>query len=144
MNKKQITKEAIEGVANRIGLSLEFIDQDWHVMMAQSMDAKRFMCYYDSFTHPEEKSVLMWFILATYDNYLRNCANNMRTPDPVVANTLIRLLRDNWDEHSDAVEYWGCLDYGDNGTSLEDESECFAITPLMRKLWREHHQDTQR
>ena len=136
MKEVDITREMIEDVARRVGLPIDLYDQDWFVRMVNANDAARLINHYDSFTKPEDKSVLMWFIIKAYDYYLRNCVHEGQIPDLNLEKKLVKQLQENWAEHEDAVEYWSFFDHGDN--EPVDEADAFEVTPLMRKLWKEH------
>ena len=103
MKKDNITKDLIERVAKRVGLSMDRYDQDWFVMMVTANDVSRLISCYDSFVNPEDKSVLMWFIIKAYDYYLRDCIHNKQVPDPTLEKQLIKYLSEDWAEHWDTV-----------------------------------------
>jgi hypothetical protein len=137
MEDSQITREIIDRVARRVGLPLDSWLQDWDLEMVTAKDASGLIAAYDSFDNQEDKSTLMRFIIAAYDNYLDECHFEKRIPSPALETALIKYLNEDWAAHSHAVKYWSCLPYEGNEV---DETDGFAITPIMRKLWREHEE----
>lgn len=132
------TKQTIDAVAKRVGLVHDQGMQDWEIQMVTARDAERLVEFYDSFENPEEKSVLMRLIIAAYDDYLGDCYSLNQIPNPSLGNTLIKFLNQDWALHWRAVKYWSCFDHGDNSEDPADESESFPVTPMMRKIWRQH------
>ena len=82
MNEEKITREMIDRVASRLGLPLDKWEQDWDLEMVAADDAVRLVGSYCLFDNPEDRAVLMRFTIAAYDDYLRNCLCEKKTPNP--------------------------------------------------------------
>lgn len=100
--------------------------QDWAIEVA---DGDRLDELLDSYENagldPEERYWLLELIVASLDERLRIAGD-----DEAIGARVHRHLVAAFAEHRGTVRYWACLD--------EPQAERFAVTRMMRAIWRAH------
>jgi hypothetical protein len=116
--------EAITALAHELKLPYTSGMQDWAYEVADSNLIDNYLKHYSKQTDDDKKFVLMQMIIQAV-NDLEDTARMGRYWDQIKA-----LLIKDWTVHEYTAYYWSCFE--------EDElSNCFALTPHMRQLWRE-------
>ena len=96
--------------------------QDWQYEVADAARVEEFLIYYENnCLSLNEKITLMELILESYNDYVTGNSEN-----PVVSERLCQVLQKESKLFSNTIEYWSC--------GNDDLEDCFAITPLVRKV----------
>lgn len=120
------TRAAIENLNSRLKLDHGRWQQDWEVELADSNRVAEFCQAYQSLTDADEKFALMTLITASYDDLV---AENGRVPE--YEERIAYLLSQDWELHIDTIGYWALVEQ-------PEAEDGFAVTPFMRRLWRQH------
>ena len=121
---RDFTKQAIQKLNSSLQLPYEAWMQDWDILLADPTRIREFINIYDrdQLDH-DEKFALMSLIISSYNNQLET------EPVAEIENDVRRLLTRDYEIHKDRIQYWCCFD--------SVGSEYFAVTPLMRRLWKD-------
>jgi hypothetical protein len=99
------------------------LEQDWDLIMANSEWVGQLLDYYENENlNDDEKNILMQLIIASYDEKLNEGKNDLAEETKLTA-----FLEKDIEIHKDIFEYWARLH--------EIESEGWAVTPMLRKIW---------
>ena len=120
-------KKAIEALIAQYGYPYEDGMQDWPYEIVESTRIQIYFQHYDEQTDEDRKFILMEMIaqalteIQNENDFLKNW------------NLLEKRIKQNFKNHEYTVFYWSC--FGEN------ISDCWKISPYMRKLWKEIKND---
>lgn len=120
---KYPSKETIEKLTKELELTgADEFSQDWECEVANVDQLPEFIDFYTkNKLNKNEKSTLMRIILEAYNDLI----NNIKGEDSV-GEIIENILINDSNIHEENIKYWAC-----ENDNLED---CFAITPLIRKV----------
>lgn len=120
---KYPSKETIEKLTKDLELTgADEFSQDWECEVANVDQLPELIKFYTkNKLNKNEKSTLMRIILEAYNDLINNTQGEDR-----VGEIIENLLINDSNIHEENIKYWSC-----ENDSLED---CFAITPLIRKV----------
>jgi len=103
--------------------------QDWDLVLAEAERVEEFLDFYENGSlNSDEKNILMQLIVASYDDRLVK-----HQIEPELEIRLSILLKSDIEIHSETFQYWM--------RPHKPESDGWAVTPLLRKIWREYNED---
>lgn len=117
------TKDTINKLSKELNLPRQgkFM-QDWEYEVADYKRLDDFIAFYkDNILNSNEKITLMKIILESYNDYVTILNENLGFTDKIS-----QILLNESHLYLHIIEYWSCEN--------EDLVDCFAISPMMRKI----------
>jgi hypothetical protein len=110
--------------------------QDWEIEVANSSRVLEFCNAYEKvILDAEGRFALMCLIIASYDDYLRDCNFRGNTRNPSLKEYIYHLICADFILHKNTVKYWCVFDVTDEEEDWDNPEWVFAVTPMMREIW---------
>jgi hypothetical protein len=123
------TAKAIDELAKELNLPHEQWMQDWPFEVANPDDIEKYIAHYKLIFDEDKKFLLMEAIIqATTDQ-------RQMTDFEKYWDVIKPLLTENFSIHEYSIFYWSCFE-------TDDLTDCWTISPNMRKLWNDNHERT--
>lgn len=120
---KYPSRETIEKLTKELELTgVNEFSQDWECEVANADQLPEYIEFYTrNRLTKNEKSTLMRIIMEAYNDLI----NNTQGEDSI-GEIIKNLLINDSNIHEENIKYWACEN--------EDLKDCFAITPMIRKV----------
>lgn len=123
-NIRYTTKETIDSLCKKLNLPKPHMySQDWEEEVADSQRIEEFItCYKNQITDENEKFTLMIIIINSCNDALSDGILDKGCWEEVE-----HALIEDYEIHKETIGYWST-------DEIENDEDCFAITPLIRKI----------